>query len=440
MDDAKTLWWHWQGLLEPYANVFTAPGWVRFSQWVTGTVLCWEEHTITQILTSMDLQDRWRVLEHFAEYGSFDRSVVECQTVRLIEECLQPRFAGYRAMALDDTKEHRTSADVWGTCTFHDQSGRSPNRASTVRAHNWVVLGELVPGAPWTYLPHTARLYFRATQLPVGETFQTKTQLAVTMFRQADAESPVPLLAVFDGAYAVRTVIRPLLNPSPGQRRIDIVSRLRVDARLYRSKVDNPRGRRRIWGERLPAPADHEQWDVPWKKGTAYIYGRMRTIRYKQQRCFWAVTGPNEPVHVFVMEVEGFDEPWYLVTTALQLSPEEVVEAHAGRYRQENGFRDHKQRLGMEECRAWTKEPILRTFNVQMVAQTLLRLLQFKLDEEEGEGNWWSPPEWNKGKHHPSVLDLRRLLWRYRGAFSQFLVDLEEMRKNGAAEEVREAG
>ena len=34
----------------------------------------------------------------------------------------------------------------------------------------------------------------------------------------------------------------------------------------------------------------------------------------------------------------------------------------------------------MEECRAWTKEPILRTFQVQMVAMTLLRLIQFRLD------------------------------------------------------------
>lgn len=436
MDDAKKLWTHWQELLESYTDQFTAPGWVRFSQWVTGTVLCWEEHTITQILTSMDLEKRWRVLEHFAEYGAFDRPAVEAQTVRLIEQCLEPRFAGYRIMALDDTKEHRTSADVWGTCTFHEPAGRSPNRASTVRAHNWVVLGDLMPGAPWMYLPHTARLYFRQQQLPVGETFQTKTQLAVTMFRQAEAESPVPLLAVFDGAYAVRTVIRPLLNPLPGQRRIDIISRLRVDARLYHPKVDNPRGRKRIWGRRLAAPQNHEQWDdVPWKKGTAYIYGRLRKIRYKQQRCFWAVTGPYEPVHVFVMKVEGYQEPWYLVTTALRLSAEQVVEAHAGRYRQENGFRDHKQRLGMEECRAWTKEPILRTFGVQLVAQTLLRLLQHKLDTQEGQGQWWSAPEWNQRKQHPSVLDMRRLLWGCREEFSHFLVELEEMRKTSGEEQ-----
>ena len=106
-----------------------------------------------------------------------------------------------------------------------------------------------------------------------------------------------------------------------------------------------------------------------------------------------------------------------------------MVAAFAARFRQEDGFRDHKQRLGMEECRAWTKEPILRTFQVQMVAQTLLRLLQFALDAECGSATWWTPPDWNRKKKGPSLLDVRRLLWRYRQDFSHFLAELEEMRK-----------
>ena len=69
-------------------------------------------------------------------------------------------------------------------------------------------------------------------------------------------------------------------------------------------------------------------------------------------------------MHAFVFEVEAYDRLWFLVTTALDLSSEQVVEAFAARFRQEDGFRDHKQRMGMEECRAWTKEPVLRTFQV----------------------------------------------------------------------------
>jgi hypothetical protein len=77
----------------------------------------------------------------------------------------------------------------------------------------------------------------------------------------------------------------------------------------------------------------------------------------------------------------GYAEPWCLVTSALDLPAAQVVEAWAARFRQDDGFRDHKPRLSMEECQAWTKEPILRTFQIQLVALTMWRLLQAHLNQ-----------------------------------------------------------
>ena len=86
------------------------------------------------------------------------------------------------ATAGDDTKVHRNSPGVWGTCTYHEYSARCPNRAATVRAHNRVVTGLLRPrpDQSFWFLPTFARLYFRQTQLPCApdaEAFQTKDQL-----------------------------------------------------------------------------------------------------------------------------------------------------------------------------------------------------------------------------------------------------------------------
>ena len=113
-------------------------------------------------------------------------------------EAHPPRFAGYHPVAIDDTKEHRTSETVWGTCTFHEPASRSPNRAETVRAHNWCGWSWAAWfRRPLTYLPHTARLYFRQSQLPEGETFRKKTQWAALMLQQADEVSIAAILAVF---------------------------------------------------------------------------------------------------------------------------------------------------------------------------------------------------------------------------------------------------
>jgi hypothetical protein len=194
-----------------------------------------------------------------------------------------------------------------------------------------------------------------------------------------------------------------------------------------------PKGAPPKWGPRIPAPQHHLYWPVRWQTSQAWVYGRMRRFQYKQLRCRWAVSGPQIPVHVCVVQMTGYKEPWFLVTSALDLSAAQVVEVFTARFRQEDAFRDHKQRLGMEECRAWTKEPVLRTFQVQMIALTLLRLLQFRLEQTWGMGSWWSTPEWYAQKRHGSIRDLCRLFWRYRAVFSQLLVALEERGKPSQA-------
>jgi hypothetical protein len=411
--------------------VFTRPGWGRFVPWVTGMVLGWDEHTLTQLLTALGLESRWRVLEHVAEYGAWDREAVERQTLQVLAHEQPARWGPYHPVAMDATNGHRTSKQVGGTCPFHEARAHRPNRAETVRAQNWVVMGDLLPGWPWTSRPHAARLYGRQSQLPVGETFRTKPALAVGLLQQADCEAAAPILAVFAGADAVETVVEPGVTPRPGQRRIGLVTRLRADARLYHPVGPRPRakGRPPTWGPRIAAPQHHVYGPASWQRGRAWVDGRLRSFQDTQLRCRWAVSGPPCPVHVLVVQMAGYAAPCFLVTSALELSAAQVVEVWAARFRQEDGFRAHKQRLGLAECRAWTKEPILRTVPVHLVALTLLRLLPGRLDQAWGAGSWWSKPEWKGRKRPASILDLRRLFWRDCPEFSPFLVALEDLEK-----------
>jgi hypothetical protein len=121
-----------------------------------------------------------------------------------------------------------------------------------------------------------------------------------------------------------------------------------------------------------------------------------------------------------VAEVEGYRKRFCLVTSAVHLSGLQMVELFAARFRQEDGFRDLKQRLGWEECRAWTKNPIMRTSQAQWTTLSLLRLAQFRL-EAQGETGWWSPPPWDRKKDRPSVLDVERLVRAHRQEIQQLL-------------------
>src|SRR5205823_4190588 len=201
----------------------------------------------------------------------------------------------------------------------------------------------------------------------------------------------------------------------PGLPRVAFVTRLRGDARPHALPAPEPkrRGPRRKWGRRLAPPRQGGRWPGRWQEGKAWVYGRPRKVRWKEVVCLWRVLGHAVQVKAVVAEVEGYRQRFTLVSSARELTGLQVVELFCARFRQEDGFRDLKQRLGWEECRAWTKEPILRTTQAQLLAVLLLRLLQFRLEEAEGDG-WWFHPPWNSRKTRPSVLDLERLLREHR--------------------------
>jgi hypothetical protein len=422
---ATQLWHHWQAVLQPFLEVFTDPGSRRFVEWITGLVLNGEEHTVTQSLIGLKRPQDWKALEAFVEYGCWDRERLEQVASLQLVQTPAPLWYGYYVWAGDDTKVHRNSPHVWGTCTYHEYTARCPNRASTVRAHNWVVVGALLAQQeqPAWFLPQAARLYFRHTQLPPGEMFQTKNTLLVDLLRRQAKYVQGQHLAVFDGAFAVFNVVHPLVCPHPGQARVEFLTRLRKDACLCDLPPQTEakrRGPKRKWGSPLPKPQDVDQWRCIWQEGQAWIYGRVRHVRWQEKVCLWRVLGWQVKVKVVLAEVEGYSKAFTLVSSALDLTGLQMVELFAARFRQEDGFREVKQRLGWEECRAWTKEPILRTTQAELLALTLLRLLQIRLDAEAGD-SWWFHPPWNPHKTRASVLDLERLWWEHRTAIQGLL-------------------
>jgi hypothetical protein len=372
----------------------------------------------------------WKAMETFAEYGAWPAEYLTRSLTRLIEKAPGRTWHGYHVSAVDDTKVHRNSEGVWGTCTFHEYTARCPNRATTVRAHNWVTLGALLenPGKPAWFLPISGRLYFRRSQLPRQsstsgrtEPFRTKCELAVELIREQARTTGGRHLAAFDGGYALQTVVRPLVSPEDGSPRIEFLTRLRHDARLYAPLPEQHRPNQK-WGRRLPPPRQGGRWTRHWHGGTGFVYGRRRTVRWKEIVCVWRVSGHDVPVKAVVACVEGYKKRFTLVSSATELTGLQLVELFAARFRQEDGFRDLKQRLGWEECRAWTRNPIERTSQAQWVTMSLLRLTQFRL-ESEGEVDWWFRPPWDPKKDRPSVLDVERLFRRHRPEIQQHLSD-----------------
>jgi hypothetical protein len=260
------------------------------------------------------------------------------------------------------------------------------------------------------------------------EVFRTKCELVVELLREQARSITGRHLGVVDGGYALKSVIRPLVAPEDGSPRIEFLTRLRHDARLFAPPPEGCRANQK-WGRRLPPPRQGGRWTRHWHEGIAFIYGRRRKVRWKEIICLWWVSGHEVLVKAVVAQVEGYKKRFTLVTSAVELTGLQVVELFAARFRQEDGFRDLKQRLGWEECRAWTRNPIERTSQAQWVSMSLMRLAQFRL-ESAGEVDWWLRPPWNRAKERPSVLDVERLFRRHgpeiQQRLSEWLGDEEE--------------
>src|SRR5439155_739712 len=81
--------------------------------------------------------------------------------------------------------------------------------------------------------------------------------------------APGKHLLVHDGGFALHSVVRPLVCPEqPELPRVDVLTRLRHDARLYvwpPPERTGRQGRPPVWGRRLAPPRQGGRWPGPWQ-------------------------------------------------------------------------------------------------------------------------------------------------------------------------------
>jgi len=414
---------NWFELLSEFTGRFTGPGYSKFVCLTSGSVLAKHRPLVTEIVTAASMENNWRAMEWFLESGRWPEEWIERKlSAKAAVHC---RYKGRNIWALDDTKVLKTGKKIWGTCSYHEYTSRCSNRPETVWGHNWVLCGGLSVGKENVFFPAGSRLYMRENQMPEGETFRKKPELAVELLRLCASTSEGPHLAVFDGAYAVSSTVGPLLSPPEGGSVINFLSRLRVDARLYAEPAPRRRGqmgRPRKWGKRLPAPADADDWPGQWKVTKATVYGKKRTIKYKKVYGQWRPAGEKVRVNAFAFQVQGYKTPWYLICSDLELGAEDVIEIYAARFRQEDAHRDLKQIFGFGQGQGRLKNVVIRTMQLRLIEMTLLRILAIQLDTNQEE-RWWPKPPWYRQKKRGSLKDIKSLLKEALRDFSQVTLD-----------------
>ncbi|HEV8157941.1 MAG TPA: transposase, partial [Pyrinomonadaceae bacterium] len=225
------------------------------------------------------------------------------------------------------------------------------------------------------------------------------------------------LVFVGDSSYAALDLL------SAVKDRVTVVSRLRLDAALYRkarARRKHQLGRGRKKGKRLPtlqALIDNPQ--TKWKTVTIRNwYGELnRRIELASGKCVWYHTGKEAvPIRwVIIRDPQEKFETQALLCTRTESTAKQIVEWFIKRWQVEVTFEESRRHLGIETQRQWSDKAIQRTtpclygmFSlVAMVAEELSKGGKLKIRSAV-----WYRKE--SATFSDAIGDVRQYLWEAR--------------------------
>ncbi len=165
-----------------------------------------------------------------------------------------------------------------------------------------------------------------------------------------------------------------------------LISRLRLDARLYNFPVNVPsrRGPKPQKG-RKKCKALKDRIDDAKRRGKrveiSWYGGERKWVCLLSGVCLWYVSGlPPVPIRwVLVVDPSGQSRPEAFFSTDRTMRPQQIVEGFVLRWNVEVTFEETRRHLGVETQRQWSDLAIARTTPVLMGLFSLVCLIAHQL-------------------------------------------------------------
>ena len=282
-------------------------------------------------------------------------------------------------LAGDDTTTEKYGPKVAFAGKFRDAVRSSPGQDVFHRAHNWIVLGVLIPipglCARYLHLPLLARLYKREVDCAPGA-FKTRQELLAEMVDLLQSWLPHrKMRLVTDGQYPSQELVERQAGKRP------YLSRLRSNAVLYAlppARQPHQRGATRKKGARLPkleALANQACFERRYVRR----YGKKQLVLLHSFVCLWYRVAQSRPVRVVIVRDPSGQEPDdYFFSTDVSLSPVQIAEHCAARWGIEELIREAKQSLGFDDVQSWSPRAVERQAPLALVLHAVTQLAYLK--------------------------------------------------------------
>jgi len=359
-------------VLHHFAPVFSERIWDWVQVLVMGAILAPKKRTVTSALRVMGLgqekqfQNYHRVLNR-AKWSGLKASKI---MLGLLVLAFVPPDATI-VVAADDTLERRRGAKIKAKGFFRDPVRSTKKKDVVSEGLRWMSMMLLVP-VPWNKrvwaLPFLTVL---AAHKKTNEAQRLRHKTTIDWVGQMIGQvrrwlAQREVVLVVDGALsAVKLGLRCSNYANP----VILVSRLRLDARLYDGPLPKANGQRgpqaRVGRLQPNLKTRLKDPKTRWQRQrVAWYGGKQRLIEFVTGTALWSTTSEKDPLPlrwVLVRDPLGKFDPQAFLCTDQTVSALQILAWYVLRWNVEVTFEEVRAHLGFESQRQWSDLAIART-------------------------------------------------------------------------------
>ncbi|MDQ2802268.1 MAG: transposase [Pseudomonadota bacterium] len=404
--------------MQPFSESFTTPTWQHVLVLVVGAMLTPGRRTVAAALrvTGLDQDSHFTNYHRVLNRNRWSSRAISRQLFRLLVSAFVPQ--GPIIIGLDDTLERRWGAKISARGIYRDPVRSSHGHFVKASGLRWLSV-MLLPDIPWAGrvwgLPFLTALAPSERYASERQRRHKKlTDWGRQILLQAARWLPErDIIAVADSSYAAIDLLNAV------RRRICMITRLRLDARLFdppTRRRPGTVGRPRVIGRRQPALAERlTNPRTRWRRlQVTGWYGRgERRVEIVSGTALWHHPGRLVPIrYVLVRDVAGELKPQAFLCTDLDADPIDILRWFVRRWSIEVTFAEVRRHLGVETQRQWSDPAIVRTTPALLGLFSLVALwahdLYAKTTPTPRAASWYRKP---LPTFSDALAGVRRELW-----------------------------
>jgi hypothetical protein len=351
-----------------FAELFSKPVFNRVKVLLTGAILSPVSRTVTNALRVMGLSQE----KHFENYHRvLNRDQwSSLKGSQILLNLLVKTFGlfGELVIGFDDTIERRWGEKIKARGIYRDAVRSSKSffvKTSGLRWLSFMLLTEVpfakkVWALPFLTVLCPSERYDEERGIRHRK-LTDRARQAILLIKKWLPQ--MDLVFVGDSSFAALDLLNSVRDE------VTVVSRLRLDAALYRkarARRKGQLGRPRKKGKRLPTlQAVIDNPKTKWKTITIENwYGeKNRKIEIVSGKCVWYHVGKEAvPIRwVIIRDPQGKFETQAVFSTRTEATPKKIVEWFVKRWQVEVTFEESRRHLGIETQRQWSDKAINRT-------------------------------------------------------------------------------